>query len=157
MLPFFQRELTEKRNWMSEEEMADIFAIAQCTPGVIAVNTATFCGFKTAGVGGAICATLGVLFPPIVIIGLIAAFLGHFAEIVWVQHALVGMRAGVCALVLSGVCKLFHAAVIDVPSGILFAIVLLLSAILGLSPILLVLVSGVIGLVISRLRKDCSI
>ena len=74
MLPFFQQELVEKKGWLTDEELLDLNAVAQCTPGVIAVNTATFCGYRTRGVSGALCATLGILAPPILIVLVISAF-----------------------------------------------------------------------------------
>ena len=79
MLPMLQREVVERRGWATEEELADYYAIGQCTPGVIAVNTATFIGYRQAGVIGGIFATLGVVFPSLVIITVIAAFLTNFA------------------------------------------------------------------------------
>ena len=81
MLPALQREVVEKRGWASEEELMDWYAIGQCTPGVIAVNTATFAGQKQAGALGGVFATLGVVFPSLVIITIIAAFIQGFADI----------------------------------------------------------------------------
>ena len=79
MLPILQRELVEKRGWVTEEEIMDYFAIGQCTPGVIAVNTATFVGIKLRGYPGAVFATVGIVLPSIVIITLIAAVISNFA------------------------------------------------------------------------------
>ena len=93
MLPILQREVVEKKGWATEEELTDYFAIGQCTPGVIAVNTATFIGQKYRGNLGGTIATLGVVFPSLVIITIIAAFLTNFAEIPVVQHALAGINA----------------------------------------------------------------
>ena len=98
MLPILQRELVENKKWSTEEELADYYAVGQCTPGVIAVNTATFVGRSQAGVAGGIFATLGLVFPSIVIILVIAAFLQNFMHIQWVVHAFNGVRAGVVAL-----------------------------------------------------------
>ena len=80
MLPILQREIVEDRHWATEEELMDYYAVGQCTPGIIAVNTATFIGQKKAGIAGGIMATLGVVFPSIVIILLIASVLTHFAD-----------------------------------------------------------------------------
>ena len=88
MLPILQREVVENKGWATEEELTDYFAIGQCTPGVIAVNTATFIGYKYKGIIGGILTTLGVVFPSLIIITLIAAFLSNFAHIPAVQHAL---------------------------------------------------------------------
>ena len=106
MLPFFQRELVLKKKWLTDEQLLDLTAVAQCTPGVIAVNTATFCGYRVYGFRGAVFATLGVLFPPILIVLVISAFFWSFAENPWVQYALTGVRACVCALIINSAIKL---------------------------------------------------
>lgn len=106
MLPILQREVVEKKGWATEEELTDYFAIGQCTPGVIAVNTATFVGHKYRGVSGGVVATLGLVFPSLIIITLIAAFLSSFADSPLVQHALGGINACVVALIAVSVLKL---------------------------------------------------
>ena len=162
MLPILQRELVEKRNWASEEELSDYFAIGQCTPGIIAVNTATFVGHKLKGAAGGVAATLGLVFPCLVIIMLIAAFLQNFAHLSVVVHAFNGVRACVCALILSSVLKLRKSTVVDKPTVVIFAAVLILAvvgnfaafpanalgAVLGYvcSPIVLVVAAGAAGL-----------
>lgn len=128
MLPILQREVVEKKKWATEEQLADYYAIGQCTPGVIAVNTATFVGRTQGGISGGILATLGVVFPSVVILLAIAAFLQNFAEIPAVIHAFNGVRACVCALILSSVLKLGKKALTDLPSKLIFAVVLLLAA-----------------------------
>ena len=99
MLPLIQREVVEKKGWATEDEVMDYYAVGQCTPGVIAVNVATFIGYKNKGIAGGILATLGVVSPSIVIISIIAAFLSRFSDSAYVQHALAGIRLAVCALV----------------------------------------------------------
>lgn len=163
MLPILQREMVEKRNWTTEAEMSDYFAIGQCTPGIIAVNTATFVGHKLKGPVGGVVATLGLVFPCLVIIMLIAAFLQNFAELPVVIHAFNGVRACVCALILSSVLKLRKSTVVDVPTVIIFVVVAVLAvagnfvtfpagtalaAVMGFvtSPIVLVVLAGVTGL-----------
>ena len=106
MLPILQREVVEKKGWAADEELTDYFAVGQCTPGIIAVNTATFIGFKYKGIPGGILATLGVVFPSLIIITAIAAFLSNFADIPVVQHALAGINAAVVALIAASVMKL---------------------------------------------------
>ena len=152
MLPVLQREVVEKKGWATEEELTDYYAVGQCTPGIIAVNTATFVGYKIKGNWGGILTTLGVVFPSVVIIGLIAAFLRQFAEIEWIAHAFAGIRACVCALILNSLLKLVKGAVVDWVSGLIFALVLILAAFVGLSPVLLVLLAGVVGLAVRRIR-----
>ena len=113
MLPILQREVVENKGWATEEELADYFAIGQCTPGVIAVNTATFIGRKKDGVPGGIVATLGVVFPSLVIISLLAGVITRFSELVWVKNAFAGIRVCVCVLIFNAVWKLGKKAVID--------------------------------------------
>ena len=87
MLPMIQREVIEKHHWATEDEIMDYYAIGQCTPGIIAVNTATFVGYYQKGIPGGIMATLGVVSPSVLIIGLIASLISNFAELEAVQHA----------------------------------------------------------------------
>ncbi len=165
MLPILQREVVEKKGWCTEEELADYFAIGQCTPGVIAVNTATFVGAKRKGTLGGIVATLGMIFPSVVIITLIAAFLKSFAHIPAVGHAFAGVRAAVVALIASSVLKLGKTTVKNLPAACIFAAVLLLSvfdkqleaafpAVAFLfSPVTWVVLAGAAGLALSMARK----
>ncbi|MDY3303249.1 MAG: chromate transporter [Clostridia bacterium] len=106
MLPMIQHEIVEKRKWATDEEIMNYYAVGQCTPGIIAVNTATFIGYKKRGIPGAVSATLGVIAPSIVIITVIAAFIGNFSHIPAVRHALAGINAAVAVLVLSAVISL---------------------------------------------------
>ena len=152
MLPALQREVVEKRGWATEEEVMDWYAIGQCTPGVIAVNTATFVGQKQKGVLGGIAATLGVVFPSLVIITIIAAFIRNFADLPAVQNAFAGIRACVCVLILNAVVKLWKKSVVDWKAFLIFAVVFLGSVFLDLSPVLYVLLAGVAGVVIKQLE-----
>jgi len=159
MLPMLQREVVEKHQWATEEELADYYAIGQCTPGVIAVNTATFVGYRQAGIIGGIFATFGVVFPSIVIISVIAAFLTNFADLKVVQYAFEGIRVCVCVLILNAVMKLWKKSVIDSPTMGIFLLVFLVSASLAvgqsfypdlfsISPIVYVVIAGVTGVVL---------
>ena len=163
MLPILQREIVEKKKWATEEELADYYAIGQCTPGVIAVNTATFVGRTQGGVAGGVLATLGVVFPSVVIVLLIAAFLQNFAEVPAVIHAFNGVRACVCALILSSVIKLGKKALTDLPAKLIFLVVLLLAAqrsffdwggAVGFltSPPVLVVAAGLVGICVRAVR-----
>lgn len=154
MLPFFQQELVEKKGWLTDEELLDLNAVAQCTPGVIAVNTATFCGYRVRGFWGAIWASIGILVPPIVIVTIISAFFWSFAENPWVQHALTGVRACVCALIINSTIRLYRKAVLDVPTFLVFLAVFLLAAFVGLSPAILVIGAGLFGLAYHKIRKE---
>ena len=145
MLPILQREVVEKKKWATDEELTDYFAIGQCTPGVIAVNTATFIGYKFKSHLGGIIATLGVVFPSVVIIVAIAAFLTSFADIPMVQHALGGVNACVIAMIASSAIKLGKSAVKDAATILIFLTVLCLAFFLDLSPVLLVVLAGFAG------------
>ena len=111
MLPILDRELADKRKWTTSEELLDYYAISQSTPGIIAVNVATFIGFKKRKVAGGIAATLGVVTPSVIIISLIAAFISNFEQIVWVQKALKGINVAVAALLLYSVIGLARKAI----------------------------------------------
>lgn len=164
MLPILQRELVDNKGWATEEELADYYAVGQCTPGVIAVNTATFVGYNQMGWLGGVVATLGVVFPCLVIIMAIAAFLSNFMHLDVVVHAFNGVRAGVVALIFSSILKLLKTSLVDWKTRLIYVVVLLLGAVgvwapmpggalgqvLGAlcSPVFLVVVSGLVGLAI---------
>lgn len=147
MLPILQREVVDKKHWTTNEEIMDYYAVGQCTPGVIAVNTATFIGQKFAGIMGGIAATLGVVFPSIVIISIIAAFITNFAELSVVQNALAGVRVCVCVLIFNAVLKLFKSSVKDAFTMAVFAIVLALMLIFNASPVIFIVLAAIAGIV----------
>ena len=151
MLPILQREVVENKGWATEEELADWFAIGQCTPGVIAVNTATFAGRKVLGNVGGVVATLGVVFPSLIIISLLAGVITTFAEVAWVKNAFAGIRVCVCVLIFNAVLKLWKGAVKDVWGLVIFLVILALSVFTKLSPIIYVLAAAVAGLLIKNL------
>lgn len=159
MLPILQREVVENHQWATEGELADYYAIGQCTPGVIAVNTATFIGYRQAGILGSIFATLGVVFPSVVIITVIAAFLTNFADLKVIQYAFEGIRVCVCVLIFNAVQKLWKKSVIDQPTTAIFLLVFLVSAglavgqsfypnLFSVSPIIYVVIAGVAGVIL---------
>ena len=152
MLPALQREVVEKRRWATEEEVMDWYAIGQCTPGVIAVNTATFVGQKQTGIWGGIFATLGVVFPSLVIIMIIAAFIQNFAHLPAVQNAFAGIRVCVCVLILNAVVKLWKKSVVDWKTFLIFLLVFAGSVFLNVSPVLYVLAAALAGIVIKELE-----
>ena len=153
MLPILQREVVQNKGWATDEELTDYFAIGQCTPGIIAVNTATFIGQKQRGVWGGIFATLGMVFPSLVIITALAGLITSFAHVAWVQHAFAGIRVVVCVLIFNAVLKLWKSAVHDVWGALLFAAVLAATLLTDLSPVVYVLLSAVAGVVIQSLQE----
>lgn len=153
MLPMLEREIVEHHHWAEEEDLINYFAIGQCTPGVIAVNTATFIGYKRAGILGGIAATAGVIAPSIVIITIIAAFLQNFASYPAVGHAFAGIRAVVTVLVMDAVIKMGKKSMKDFRAVIIFLLVLTITMFTNFSPALLVIAAGVAGAIAAPRKK----
>lgn len=154
MLPMLQKEIVENKKWATQDELMDYYAIGQCTPGIIAINTATFVGYKEKGVIGGIVATLGMAFPSVVIITIIAALVSNFQDLQVVQWAFGGIRAAVVALILSSVIKLMKKSVIDIPTALMFIAVAVLSTVTNVSPVVFVLISGVLGILLKGGKKS---
>ena len=152
MLPILQREVVENKGWATEEELTDYFAIGQCTPGIIAVNTATFIGQKCRGTIGGILATLGVVFPSLIIISLLAGVITAFSHLAWVRHAFGGIRICVCVLILNAVVKLYKKAVVDKATLAIFVVVALGSYFSALSPVVFVLLAAAMGIALQVRR-----
>ncbi|MFW5981612.1 MAG: chromate transporter [Halanaerobiaceae bacterium] len=152
MLPIIQKELAEDRGWASEEEIIDYYAIGQCTPGIIAINTATMIGYTQKGIAGAIAATAGMVFPSIVIITIIATFFHRFQEYQTVQHAFAGIQIAVVALILQIVTKMWKSSVKDYFGVIVFFIGFMILAFLRLSPIVVIVSSAVAGIIVQSKR-----
>ena len=148
MLPILQREIVENKKWGTDEELADYYAIGQCTPGVIAVNVATFIGRKTAGNLGGVIATLGVVFPSLVIIVMLAGVIQAYSSLEWVKHAFAGIRVCVCVLIFNAVIKLFSKAIIDRWTLGIYLAVLAGSVYLNLSPVVFVVMAGIAGVIL---------
>lgn len=153
MLPILQREVVENNGWATEEELMDYFAIGQCTPGIIAVNTATFIGQKQRGILGGILATLGVVFPSLVIISILAGLITNFSHIWWVQKAFSGIQVCVCILILNAVAKLLKKSVVDKATAAIFLLVLVGGTVLTLSPAWFVVVAAVLGVILKNLEE----
>ena len=161
MLPLLERELVNKKGWVTMDELRDYFAIGQCTPGVIALNVSTFVGQKRKGVAGAVAAMLGFLTGPIAIILVLAAFLRNFAELEAVQHAFAGIRVCVCVLIIQAVLRLWKKSVVDSFTLTLYVVILALfslSSFTSLLPVkipaaVLVILAGLAGLAASLIKN----
>lgn len=153
MLPMLKYELVEKRGWTSEEKLLNYYAIGQCTPGIIAVNTATFIGYDHAGILGGIFATLGVVFPSVVIILLVAALLTGFMDNLYVGYALAGIRVAVCALLTNTCITLAKKSLVDIYCTIVYILVLLISIFFSVPTILIVIVSAIVGALYALIRR----
>ena len=152
MLPMLQREVVDKHHWVTEQDVLDCYAIGQCTPGVIAVNTGTFVGYKQQGALGGIVATLGVITPSIIIITVIAMVLQGFAENPYVIHAFAGIRIAVAVLTLLAVIKLYKSGVKGAAANALLAATFLLRVLFSVSPVVLVLAAIVLGVVLELVK-----
>lgn len=148
MLPLIQKEIIERHGWLAFSEFVDILAVAEMTPGPVAINSATYIGYRTGGILGAALATAGVVTPSLVLMVLSAAFLKHFYENRWVQASLQGLRPAVIALIIGAALFVAQAAVVDIPAAALGAGTFLLLVFTGLHPILVLFLSALAGLFI---------
>jgi chromate transporter len=152
MLPVIERELVRKKGWATMEEVTGYFALGQVTPGVIAVNVSTFIGYKRKGVLGGILATLGFVFPSLMIITIIAAFLRNFADLPPVSHAFTGIRVAVGALILDAVIRLFRTSVKNAAGLIICLAAFGISVFLTVSPAFVIIAAGLAGFFLYRPR-----
>lgn len=151
MLPILQREVVEKKQWVTNEDVMDYYAIGQTTPGIIAINTATFIGQKMKGTLGGVMATLGVVFPSLIIISVIAYFLNTISESELLRSAFSGIRVSVYILILQAVLKLWKTAVMDKVGLMIFTVVFSLAVLTSYSPVYFVIFAGVLGVMSFRL------
>jgi len=149
MIPLIRREIVETRGWMKDEDILDIIAISESTPGPIAVNSATFVGRRVGGVAGAACATLGVVLPSFIIISLIALILEQFQALRAVRYAFYGIRAGVLALLVKAVWLMFSKCPKGVVAYIVMALALLVSVFTKINLIFIIAGCALIGLISS--------
>lgn len=150
MLPILQREIVEKKKWATEEELTDYFAISQCTPGALAVNTATFIGRSRGGAAGGVVATMGVVTPSVLIILVLATVLNRFAEISWVQDAMGGIRVCVCVFIFNAVVRLIRSAVVDKATLAIYLVLLAASVLFDFSPVYSVVLSALLGILLTK-------
>ena len=152
MIPLIQRETVETHKWITDEDILDIIAIAESTPGPIAINSATFVGCKVAGVIGALCATLGVILPSFVIILIVAALLEEFQNLKAIQYAFFGIRAGVLALVVKAFWNMYKKCPKGVVSYCIAGGAFILAAILKVNVLLVIICCAAAGLISSYVK-----
>lgn len=152
MLPLLKYELVDSKKWITEEKLLDCYAIGQCTPGIIAVNTATYVGYLKRGVLGGIFATLGMISPSVIIITMVATFLQNFMEVMIIQHALMGIRGAVCALMLNTVYSLAKKSLTGVSAVAICAVTLAVALLTDVPTIMLIVCAGIAGVVIDRIN-----
>ena len=145
MLPMLKYELVEKKKWVSEEQLLDCYAVGQCTPGIIAVNTATYVGYLKKGLAGAIWGTAGMITPSILMITVLCLFLNNFLDNVWVQHALMGIKGVVCALMLNTVISLAKKSLVSPLCVVIGVTAMILAMFTDIPTVLIVVVAAIAG------------
>lgn len=153
MIPVLENEVVKTRNWMTEDEMMDMYAIAQCTPGVIAVNTATKCGYKVNGICGALAATIGVIFIPFICIIAISVFIKNFAENEIIRKILMGIRIAACGMTLNTLVNLLKARVKDKTSIIIVSIAFVLLFVLNIANVWIIVSAIILGILFTKTDK----
>ncbi len=153
LLPLITRELADKREWVTKQELMDYFAVGQCTPGIIAVNVATFVGNKRRGFVGGLATTLGFITPSIIVITLLATLLTTVVQNEIVLHAFAGVRICVCVLIFTAVTQMAKGALVDIWTGLICAATFFIATMTGVSVIILVAVAGIAGLAIRGWKK----
>lgn len=153
MLPMLKFELVEKKHWVEEEDLLDYYAVGQCTPGIIAVNVATFVGYKKKGVIGAIFSTLGMISPSLIIVSILALFLKQFMENQIVAHAVGGIKLVVCALMLNTIVTMAKKTVKNITGAIVCLIAFALSMFSPIPTVLIVVCAGVFGIILYKMGR----
>ena len=146
MMPIMHKEVVERKKWADDDDILKILVISESTPGVLAVNSATFIGYKIAGFFGSVVATLGVVLPSFVVISLISLFIVEFKSIEWVNYMFLGIRAGVSMLILNAVFKLSKKMKKELFSYLIILIVFLVSVFTDFSVIYLLLFAAILGI-----------
>ncbi len=147
MIPMIEREVAEKKKWITGEELLEVVAVAESTPGPIAVNAATYVGYRTAGFAGAVAGTLGIILPSFAIILALSALLRRFYTFRAVRYAFMGIRAGVLALIIRALVSMYRKAPKNVFSYVIMALAFIVTAALPVDPVYVIIGCAVFGLV----------
>lgn len=150
MFPLMKSEVVDSKDWISDDEMVDYYALGQSVPGIIAMNTSTLIGYRKRGILGALAAAVGMATPSVVVILVIAAFLTPYFDHAWVQKAFAGIRAAVVAMIVMAVWQVGQKAVNSLTKGIIAVGSFLAIVGLGLHPVLMILAGGLLGAVLFR-------
>lgn len=150
MLPMLKHELSEKKKWVTEDELLDYYAVGQCTPGIIAVNVSTFVGYKKRGIPGAVFATLGMISPSLIIVSVIAMFVQQFIENRTVAHAVAGIKTVVCALMLNTVITMSKKSLADRVCVLSACLAFVFAMFTPVPTVLLVIIAAAIGIILYK-------
>lgn len=154
MIPLITRETVLHHHWINESDILDIIAIAESTPGPIAINAATFVGYKIAGLGGAFFSTLGVILPSFVIIYIISFVLSLFQSLKPVQYAFSGIRAGVLALLIKALVSMYKQCPKDIMSYIIMGLAFIAAAFFRVNVLLVILACAIVGIISAFFAKN---
>lgn len=153
MLPMLRKEIVDKKHWADEQEVLDYFSISQSAPGIIAINAATFIGYKVGKAGGAVMAAVGITMPSLIIITLIAALLGEYEGNIYVQKALTGIRGAVVALIAAGVLRMIKQSRFSIIYAVLILTGFGLMLFTPISPVLVVMSAIAVGLLMTIWKR----
>jgi len=153
MMPIMRREVVEKEHWVDDDDIIQILVISETTPGVFAVNAATFIGYKIAGFWGSVVATLGVVVPSFIIISIISLFIVQFKELTLVSYAFYGIQAGVSILILRAAMKLSKKVHFNIFAIAIFSASILVALFTGISVIYILIVSAILGVLYGFLNS----
>lgn len=161
MIALIENTCVEKKQWITHDEMMNITVIAESTPGPIAINCATYVGYRQKGFGGALAATLGMILPSFCIIYAISMYLDHFLEIKWIAHAFYGIKIAVGILILDAALKMIRKMQKKPMPGTImlcaFAVMLVIDILaLRVSSIVLMLTAGLVSLILFMIRKPAA-
>lgn len=149
MIPLIQRDIAHKHKWITDDDILDIIAIAESTPGPIAINAATFVGYKVCGFWGSFFSTFALVLPSFFVISLISLFLTHFGEYTLVRYAFMGIRAGVLALIVKALISMYKQCPKNVFSYCIMALAFLSVAVFKVNVLYVIIASGILGLIYS--------
>ncbi|MBO5236123.1 MAG: chromate transporter [Spirochaetaceae bacterium] len=147
MLPILERELSEKRDWATKDQLLDYYAIGQSTPGIIAVNVATFIGFNRGGILGGIFATLGIVTPSIIIITFLASFISSYSDISWVKKILAGINVAVAAILTKAAWDFGKKTIKNILGLLIFIASFVAVYFLKIDTVIIIGVSAIIGVI----------
>lgn len=152
MLPILEKEAVEKKGWVSMVEVMDYYAISQCTPGIIAVNTATYIGYKTNKIKGAVAAVAGILTPSIIIILIIAGLIQRFSTLPILNHAFNGIQIAVGVIIINAVIKMVKSGIIDKITFIIFVGTLVILLLVKISTIWVIVGAFILSMILGRIK-----
>lgn len=153
MIPLIKREIVDRRHWLRNEEMLDIFAVSESVPGAIAINSATFTGFRLAGIRGAIAAMIGVLLPTFCIVIALSIVFYKFQHHPKIEAAFMAIRATIVALIAYAAIVIGRTAIVDKVSVVIVGVAVIFMFAFNVHPIILLICGGIVGIIVIHLKR----